>query len=112
MHASRNLSDEISSTSSQSSIIKKVVAVEKDKHVVLPNPFPLPKYLPPVVDQAVHTGEIGKAARKGLLFSVTHAVLQEKRYPNEGDYFNLSRQIMETYPKFFHLKYVNSVVII
>ena len=91
-HVKKPKSDEISSTSSQSSIMKKVVPVDKDKHVVLPNPFPSPKYLPPVVDQAVRTGEIGKAARNGLLFSVTHAVLQEKRYPNEVDYFNLSRQ--------------------
>ena len=75
----------------------KVIKTEKDKDA---NPFPLPKYVTPQVEVAVKSGEVDRSARNNFLHSVIHSVVQYKKYLNDGDYINLSGQIMKEYPSF------------
>ena len=79
----------------------KVIKIEKDKDAILPDPFPLPKYVTPQVEVAVNSGEVDRFARNNLLHSIIHSVVQYKKYLNDGDYINLSGQIMKEYPSFF-----------
>ena len=75
--------------------------VQKDKDVLLPDPFPLPKRVTPRVDAAVSSGEVDRLARNSLLSSVTHSIYQIKAYPSEADFINVSKEIMKNYPTFF-----------
>ena len=88
------------SVSSEGSI-GKLRKLDKDKDVILPNPFPFPKNFIPAVEVAIRTGEVGKTARNGFLSGVLHAVYSRKRYPSERDFCNISTQIMEQFPNFY-----------
>ena len=75
--------------------------LQKDKEIVLPNPFPLPKNFTPDVEMAIKTGEVGRLTRNSFISSILHSIYQYKKYPTERDYCNLSSQIMKDFPAFF-----------
>ena len=91
------------SSSSTSTLKTKKTTVKKDPEdsIPLPSPFPLPKYYPYGVEQALNSKQMTRETTTKFMSCIAGAMLNYKRYPTSQDYNNVAQTVIDKYP---HLK--------
>jgi len=76
------------------------VAKTEDDSVPLPDPFPLPKYYPNHLEEALSKGKMSHKQKQAFITEVASSMLRFKRYPTRDDYICVARSIVLKYPFF------------